>query len=54
MSFLNTRRKDQERALQMLASDPGLAQLQLMRAPLFDLEVRGLPALQYFGDQIWK
>lgn len=53
-AFLITRRKDQERALKMLASDPGLSKLQLMRAPLFDLEVRGLPALQYFGDQIWK
>jgi len=54
MAFLNTRRKDQEKALAMLAADPGLGQLQLMQAPLFDLEVRGLPALQYFGDQIWK
>ena len=27
---------------------------QVVEAPLFDLEVRGIPALQYFGQQVWK
>ena len=28
--------------------------LQVMEAPLFDLEIRGVPALQYFGEQVWR
>mmetsp|Transcript_4879 Transcript_4879/g.13611 ORF Transcript_4879/g.13611 Transcript_4879/m.13611 type:complete len:760 (+) Transcript_4879:198-2477(+) len=52
--FLEARRKDQERALQTLRGDPGLNTLQVSLAPLFDLEVRGLAALRYFGDQVWK
>ncbi len=48
------RRQDQQRAMQRLAEDPGLSQLQLVQGPLLDLEVRGLPALQYFGSVVWK
>lgn len=29
------------------------AELHHIRAPLVDLEVRGVPALQYFGNVIW-
>ena len=29
-------------------------ELQVTEAPLVDLEVRGVPALQYFGSQVWK
>ena len=28
-------------------------ELDIIEAPLFDLEVRGVPALQYFGDKVW-
>ena len=28
--------------------------LQLIEGPLFDLEVRGVPALTYFGSVVWK
>ena len=52
-SFLTTRRKDQQRAIEKLKSDPELGKLQLIEAPLFDLEVRGVPALQYFGQKVW-
>lgn len=51
--FLNTRRKDQQRAMERLKEDPELGKLQLIEAPLFDLEVRGVPALQYFGQKVW-
>ena len=51
--FLNTRRKDQQRAMEKLKEDPELGKLQLIEAPLFDLEVRGVPALQYFGQKVW-
>lgn len=52
-AFLETRRKDQQRALQRLRDDPELGKLQVTEAPLFDLEVRGVPALQYFGQRVW-
>ncbi len=52
--FLATRRADQARALDLLKADPGLSQLQLILGPLFDLEVRGVPALQYFGSIVWR
>ncbi|RMZ53633.1 hypothetical protein APUTEX25_003167, partial [Auxenochlorella protothecoides] len=48
-SFLDNRRKDQARALQRLHDNPELRGLEVITAPLFDLEVRGLPALEYFG-----
>jgi arsenite-transporting ATPase len=47
----------QARALEHLREDTGpdgLASLQLIEGPLCDLEVRGLPALQYFGGVVWK
>jgi arsenite-transporting ATPase len=52
--YLQTRRADQQRALERLRADPELGQLQLIEAPLFDLEVRGVPALTYFGQQVWR
>ncbi|KAK9820634.1 hypothetical protein WJX81_000579 [Elliptochloris bilobata] len=52
--FLAQRRRDQQRALQLLRDDPGLRELQVTEAPLVDLEVRGVPALMYFGGQVWK
>jgi hypothetical protein len=32
----------------------GPAGLHHIRAPLVDLEVRGVPALQYFGNVVWQ
>lgn len=52
--YLSTRRADQQRALQRLKDDSELGKLQLIEAPLFDLEVRGVPALTYFGQQVWR
>ncbi|PNW83746.1 hypothetical protein CHLRE_05g245158v5, partial [Chlamydomonas reinhardtii] len=55
--FLTARRADQARALHHLEEDTGpdgLASLQLIKAPLCDLEVRGVPALSYFGNVVWK
>lgn len=52
--FLSRRRQDQQRALVHLREDPGLASLQVMTAPLVDLEVRGVAGLQYFGNIVWK
>ena len=53
-AFLRLRLRDQARALAMLDEAPELASLQQLRAPLVDLEVRGLPALRYFGSLAWQ
>lgn len=52
--FIAAKIADQQRALQIVRDDPGLGKLQLITGPLFDLEVRGVPALQYFGSRVWK
>ncbi len=53
-AFLRLRLKDQQKAMDMITSDEQLKGLQLVRAPLIDLEVRGIPALQYFGGVVWQ
>ena len=53
-AFLRLRLRDQAKALAMLDEAPELAGLQQLRAPLVDLEVRGLPALRYFGSLAWQ
>mmetsp|Transcript_70008 Transcript_70008/g.221868 ORF Transcript_70008/g.221868 Transcript_70008/m.221868 type:complete len:305 (+) Transcript_70008:427-1341(+) len=52
-SFYELKRKDQEKAMQLASSDAGLRTLERIDAPLFDLEVRGVPALQFFGSSVW-
>lgn len=42
------------RALEMIQNDPELAGLNLIQAPLVDVEIRGVPALKFMGDIIWK
>jgi anion-transporting ArsA/GET3 family ATPase len=52
--FMKSRRDDQQRALKLLRSNSAFSDLTVIEAPLLDLEVRGVPALQYFGNQVWK
>jgi len=53
--FCETKRKDQQRALEMIRTDAGgLQTLRRVEAPLFDMEIRGVPALRFFGDIVWK
>lgn len=52
-AFLKARLKDQARALEVAARSAALAPLRAARAPYLDLEVRGLPALSYFGGRLW-
>jgi len=42
------------RALDMIQNDPELSGLNLIQAPLVDVEIRGVPALKFMGDIIWK
>ncbi|XP_058741281.1 ATPase GET3B-like [Vicia villosa] len=52
--FCAVKRKDQTRALDMIQSDPELSTLSMIQAPLVDVEIRGVPALKFLGDIIWK
>ena len=46
--------QDQMRALDMIQNDPELSSLVMIQAPLVDVEIRGVPALKFMGDIIWK
>ena len=46
--------QDQTRAISMIESDPELSSLSVVQAPLVDVEIRGVPALQFLGDIVWK
>ncbi|OVA18037.1 Arsenical pump ATPase [Macleaya cordata] len=52
--FCAMKRKDQKRALDMIENDPELSGLRLIQAPLVDVEIRGVPALKFMGDMVWK
>ncbi|GAQ80767.1 P-loop containing nucleoside triphosphate hydrolases superfamily protein [Klebsormidium nitens] len=52
--FCNIKRKDQARALDLIHTDADLKDLNIIEAPLFDLEIRGVPALQFMGDVVWR
>ncbi|KHG04081.1 atpase get3 [Gossypium arboreum] len=52
--FCTTKRKDQMRAIDMIRNDPELANLRIIEADLVDLEIRGVPALKYMGDIVWR
>ncbi|GFP97003.1 putative arsenical pump-driving ATPase [Phtheirospermum japonicum] len=52
--FCAVKRKDQTRALSMIQDDPELSDLTMIQAPLVDVEIRGVPALQFLGDIVWK
>lgn len=46
--------QDQMRALDTIQNDPQLAGLRLIQAPLVDVEIRGVPALKFMGDLVWR
>lgn len=46
--------QDQMHALDMIRNDPELGSLTLTEAPLVDAEIRGVPALRFMGDMVWK
>ncbi|XP_039037421.1 ATPase GET3B-like [Hibiscus syriacus] len=52
--FCAVKRKDQMRAIDMIRNDPELSSLKLIQSPLVDMEIRGVPALKFMGDIIWK
>lgn len=42
------------RALDMIQSDAELMSLRSIQAPLVDVEIRGVPALRFMGEMVWK
>ncbi|XP_024361113.1 ATPase GET3B [Physcomitrium patens] len=52
--FCAVKRKDQKRAMDMVSKDPSLQTLEVVESPLFDLEIRGVPALKFMGDLVWR
>ncbi|KAL8057645.1 hypothetical protein ABFX02_04G196600 [Erythranthe guttata] len=52
--FCAMKRKDQMRALDMIKKDSELAKLKLIESPLIDVEIRGIPALKFMGDIVWR
>ncbi|XAR59722.1 Arsenite-transporting ATPase [Bertholletia excelsa] len=52
--FCAMKRKDQKRALDMIGDDPVLRNLTLIQSPLVDVEIRGVAALKFMGDMIWR
>ncbi|XP_015581020.1 ATPase GET3B [Ricinus communis] len=52
--FCATKIKDQKRALEIIQNDPELGSLRLIQAPLVDVEIRGVPALKFMGDMVWR
>eukprot|EP00210_Caulerpa_lentillifera_P002889 g2759.t1 len=52
--FLENRRKEQQRAIELIRDDPVFNGIKIKTAPLIDLEIRGVPGLQYFGNCVWN
>ncbi|KAL3518408.1 hypothetical protein ACH5RR_020997 [Cinchona calisaya] len=52
--FCAMKRKDQMRAFDMIQKDHKLAGLKIIQGPLFDVEIRGVPALKFMGDVVWR
>lgn len=54
LNFLFKYNQDQMRALDMIQNDPELSSLMITQSPLVDVEIRGVPALKFMGDIVWK
>ncbi|CAA7046441.1 unnamed protein product [Microthlaspi erraticum] len=52
--FCSMRIKEQTRVLGLIQNDTELSGLKLIQSPLLDAEIRGVPALKFMGDLIWK
>jgi arsenite/tail-anchored protein-transporting ATPase len=53
-TYIKMKLKEQTKAMEMLAQSPHLDKLEVIRGKMVDLEVRGVPALQYFATTLWQ
>jgi Anion-transporting ATPase len=51
--YVKMKLQEQRKAMDMLAASPHLKGLEVIKGKLMDLEVRGMPALQYFATTLW-
>eukprot|EP00898_Chlorokybus_atmophyticus_P003289 jgi/Chlat1/3961/Chrsp26S08870 len=51
--FCRAKYKDQHRAMGTVAGDANFKELMQIEAPMFDLEIRGVPALQFLANRVW-
>lgn len=54
LKYVSVMIQDQMRAIDMIRNDPELANLRIIEAALVDLEIRGVPALKFMGDIVWR
>jgi len=52
--FVSSKMKEQQSALERLSADPATSDLVVIESPVINMEVRGVPALQYFASLVWK
>ncbi|PAN38517.1 hypothetical protein PAHAL_7G177600 [Panicum hallii] len=52
--FCASKRREQARAFSAIREDRELSGLKLIQAPLLDVEVKGVPALRFLSDSVWK
>ena len=45
--------REQEQALARLEGDDATSSLEIREAPVINMEVRGVPALEYFSSLVW-
>ena len=53
-AYVRMKLQAQTQSLKELREAPQVRGLEVIEAPLVDLEVRGVPALQYFGQVVWR
>lgn len=46
--------QEEARAFNAIREDRELGGLKLIQAPLLDVEVKGVPALRFLSDSVWK
>ena len=51
--FVASKIKDQQAALAVLAENESTKDLEVTEAPVINMEVRGVPALEYFASLVW-
>jgi len=52
--FCAAKRREEARAFRAILEDRELGGLKLIQAPLLDMEVKGVPALRFLSDSVWK
>ncbi|EES10942.1 hypothetical protein BDA96_06G117900 [Sorghum bicolor] len=52
--FCAAKRREEARAFRAILEDHQLGGLKLIQAQLLDMEVKGVPALRFLSDSVWK